>query len=673
MSQIENKIIELRNLLNHYNHQYYHHSTSEISDFEFDKLLEELISLEKSNPEYFDPNSPSQRVGGNINKNFETIEHDHPMLSLSNSYSIDEIEAFDKRIKSSINEEIEYVVELKYDGVAISIKYIDGEFVQALTRGDGSKGDNVSDNVRTINSIPLKLIGNDFPKEFDIRGEIYLPKEQFERLNKEKEAAGEEMYANARNTASGSLKLQDSSEVSKRKLNCYLYYLAGNNFNFNTHFESIENAKSWGFRTPTKSKNMIKKCSSIEEVKKFIDYWDKERFNLPFEIDGIVIKVNNREQQASLGMTAKSPRWAVAYKFPAEQVSTKLLSIEYQVGRTGAITPVANLSPVQLGGTTVKRASLHNADIIEKLDLHEGDYVFVEKGGEIIPKIVGVELSKRPDNTSKTSFIQQCPECGTELVRNEGEAQHFCPNQNQCPPQIKGGFEHFISRKAMDIDGIGPETIDLLFENNLIKDFADLYQLKKAELLSLDRMAEKSVNNLISGIEASKNQPFEKVLFALGIKHIGETVAKKLVKAFKTIDSLSDASFDEIVEVDDIGEKIAGTILFYFKNENNKLLIEKLKASGLIFYSETEEISETNQTLNGKAFVVSGVFSKVSRNEIKDLIEKHGGKNTGSISSKTSYVLAGENMGPSKLAKAEKLGIPIISENDFLDMIEYDR
>ena len=674
MSQVKDKIESLRDQINHLNHKYYNESVSELSDFDFDQLLQELIDLEKAHPEYNDPNSPSQRVGGSINKNFNTVSHDYPMLSLSNSYSIEDIEAFDKRVRTAVEQEVEYIVELKYDGVAISLKYENGNFIQAVTRGDGSKGDEVNDNVRTINTVPLKLRGNDFPDEFVIRGEIYLPKKEFNRLNQEREASGEELYANARNTASGSLKLQDSAEVAKRNLNCYLYYLTGKQLRFDTHIESIEKANAWGFRTPKQEDNMIAKCSSVQEVIEFINYWDKKRHDLSFEIDGIVIKVNQRWQQEMLGMTVKSPRWAIAYKFPAEQVSTKLLSVEYQVGRTGAITPVANLNPVSLGGTTVKRASLHNADIIEKLDLHYNDEVFVEKGGEIIPKIVGVKTESRSNESKAVDFIEECPECNTPLFRNEGEAQHFCPNQENCPPQAKGAFEHFISRKAMNIEGIGPETIDLLFENKLITDFSDLYQLSLGDVLSLDRMAEKSANNLLEGIEKSKEQPFEKVLFGIGIKHVGETVAKKLCKAFKTIDALMAASFEEIVAVDDIGDKIAGTIIFYFKDEKKVALIHKLKSLGLKFEKEAnEEDNQQSNKLEGKSFVVSGVFSVLSRNEIKDLIEKNGGKNVGSISKKTSYVLAGDKMGPSKLEKATQLGLSIISEDDFLDMIGYDR
>lgn len=671
MSNINEQIENLRKELNRHNHLYYVDSNPEISDFEFDKLLEQLISLEKQYPEYYDANSPTQRVGGTISKDFETVQHRYPMLSLSNSYSIDDIRDFDNRIRKVTEDQFEYVLELKYDGVAIGLAYQNGELVRAVTRGDGTQGDDVTFNVRTIKSIPLKLSGNDFPSDFEIRGEIYLSKENFEKLNEEKIQNGETPYANARNTASGTLKLQDSSEVARRNLDCYLYFLLGEDLNFDNHFQSILKAKDWGFKIPMVEKRMIEKTNSVDGIIDFINYWDKHRFDLPFEIDGIVIKVNTYSTQEELGFTAKSPRWAVAYKFQAEQACTQLNSVTYQVGRTGAITPVANLEPVLLAGTTVKRASLHNADQIEKLDLHLMDQVYVEKGGEIIPKIVGVNLDLRKSNAEKINFIETCPECETPLVRTEGEAQHFCPNDNFCPPQIKGKMEHFISRKAMNIDGIGPETIELLFEKNLIENISDLYYLKYEDVILLDRMADKSVQNLLKGIEESKQKPFEKVLFALGIRHVGETVAKKLAKHYKSIDALREAAFESLVEVDEIGEKIAGTVVFYFKDEKNLNIIEKLRNAGLQFELIEDNSQPASNLLEGKSLVVSGVFHRVSRNDMKALIETNGGKNVGSISAKTSYVVAGENMGPSKLEKAQNLNIPILSEDEFLEMINY--
>ena len=671
MESVKDRIEKLRTELNHHNHKYYVESSPEISDFEFDKLLEQLISLEKENPEFFDVNSPSQRVGGAVSKEFNTVKHKYPMLSLSNSYSIDDIRDFDNRIQKVITEEYEYVLELKYDGVAIGLTYENGKLVQALTRGDGTQGDDITNNVRTIQTIPLELKGSDYPVNFEIRGEIYLSKDNFNRLNEEKAKKNEPLYANARNTASGSLKLQDSKEVAKRHLDCYLYFLLGESLTFDNHYQSILKAKDWGFKIPSVADRMIEKTNTIDGIIDYIQYWDEKRHDLPFEIDGIVIKVNTYSKQEALGFTAKSPRWAVAYKFKAEQVSTQLNSVSYQVGRTGAITPVANLEPILLAGTTVKRASLHNADQIEKLDLHLNDQVYVEKGGEIIPKIVGVDLKARKGDAQKVIFIDNCPECNTELVRTEGEAQHFCPNDASCPPQIKGKMEHFIARKAMNIDGMGPETIDLLFDNNLVNNISDLYSLKYEDLILLERMADKSVQNLLKGVEESKNQPFEKVLFALGIRHVGETVAKKLARHFKSIDQLMAASFDELVDVDEIGDKIAGTLVYHFKDEENLNIISSLKESGLNFEIIVDESEPAGDSLSGKSIVVSGVFSKVSRNEIKDLIEKNGGKNVGSISSKTSFIVAGENMGPSKLQKAEKLNISILSEDDFLEMINY--
>ena len=663
---IKQKILSLSKEINLHNYNYYVKSAPVISDFEFDQMLKELEALEAQHPQYAFDNSPTKRVGGDITKKFNTVKHRYPMLSLSNTYSQDEIKDWEERIKKLSEGDITYVCELKYDGVAIGIRYVDGQLSQAVTRGDGTQGEEVTTNVKTIKTIPLSL-GENVPADFEIRGEIFFPLDHFEALNKRREEAGEELYANPRNTASGTLKLQDSKVVAERGLDCYLYGVYGEDLGFDAHSEAVFAAEKWGFKTPDPSKKMIANCKSIVEIMDFINYWDKERSKLPFEIDGIVIKVDHYDQQEELGYTAKSPRWAIAYKFKAESVSTKLNEVTYQVGRTGAITPVANLEPVLLAGTTVKRASLHNQDQIEKLDLHIGDSVYVEKGGEIIPKITGVDMSERANAGAVVNFIQNCPECNTELVRKEGEAQHYCPNEAGCPPQIKGRIEHFISRRAMDIDGLGPETIDLLYNEGLIKNYADLYELTFTQFVNLERMADKSANNAISSIEASLQVPFERVLFALGIRHVGETVAKKLAKHFKTVENLANASFDELVDVNEIGEKIAISIQEFFMEEENQQIIQRLKAIGIHF--EIEESGEVKDTLNGLTFVISGVFEKVSRNELKELIEQNGGKNTGSISAKTSYLVAGENMGPAKLAKAEKLGVKIISEDDFLAMI----
>ncbi len=664
--QAQDRIAFLTAELNHHNHLYYVESNPIISDFEFDTLLKELQDLETQFPQFASELSPTKRVGGDITKKFETVVHRYPMLSLSNSYSEEEIVDWEQRLKKLADGPIEYVCELKYDGVAIGIRYENGKFTRAVTRGDGTQGEDVSANVKTIRSIPLSLKGN-FARDFEIRGEIFFPRKNFDALNAQREELGEPMFANPRNTASGTLKLQDSKVVAERGLDCYLYGVYGEDIQFESHWDSVQGVKDWGFKTPPESLNYIRKTSSIEGIMEFIHYWDKERYNLPFDIDGIVIKVNNYLQQQDLGFTAKSPRWAIAYKFKAERVSTVLEEVTYQVGRTGAITPVANLKPVQLGGTTVKRASLHNADQIEKLDLHALDTVYVEKGGEIIPKIVGVDVSKRNAGAKRLEFIHACPECGGELFRREGEAQHFCGNDLACPPQVKGRMEHFISRKAMNIDGLGAETIDLLYQKGLAKTVDDLYDLTFDQVVNLERMADKSANNLLQGIQASKQVPFERVLFALGIRFVGETVAKKLAQAFRNIDTIASATYEQLIAVDEIGEKIAISVQNYFADERAKRTIDRLKAAGLQF--EMEEVVLASDKLAGKTFVVSGVFSQFSRDEIKDLIEKNGGKNVGSISAKTSFVLAGENMGPAKLEKASSLGVPIISETDFIEMI----
>jgi len=678
---IRHKIEALSNKIEEHNYNYYVLSHPTISDFEFDKLLEELSDIEKQYPEYLSPDSPSQRVGGQITKEFKTVKHKYQMLSLGNTYNEDDLRDFDDRIRKAGLSEFEYVCELKYDGVSISLTYINGLLTQAVTRGDGEKGDDVTANVKTIRSIPLKLRGKGFPDEFEIRGEIFLPKKEFIRINDElksqliEEGYGEEeifekQFKNPRNAASGTLKMQDSKVVAGRRLDCYLYAVLGKDLPFETHYESLHEAKKWGFKVSAD----MEKCSSIDGLIKYLEKWDKKRHSLNVETDGVVIKINSFDYQKKLGFTAKSPRWAIAYKFKATQVSTVLESISYQVGRTGAITPVANLRPVQLAGTTVKRASLHNADIIEKLDVRVGDTVFVEKGGEIIPKIIAVDLSKRSsdlfsESSHPTIYITNCPECNTKLVRSEGEANHYCPNELGCPPQLKGKMEHFVSRKAMDIDSLGAETIAQLYDAGLVKTIADLYELKKEELLKIDRMAEKSANNLLDGVRVSNAVPFERVLFALGIRHIGETTAKKLAYYFKNIDSLKNATLDQLLEVGDIGERTAQTIVDYFADRRSAEIISKLKHAGLQFELSEEQLTTTTEKLKDLTFVVSGVFSKFSRDEIKKTIEQSGGKNTGSISGKTSFVLAGENMGPEKLKKAEKLGVPVISEEDFIKMI----
>ncbi len=659
------EIEELSKEIERHNYLYYVQSAPEISDYDFDMMLKRLQDLEEKFPQYAFDHSPTKRVGGDITRKFETVKHRYPMLSLSNTYSQEEIEDWVNRISKTIDGAIHFVCELKYDGVAIGIQYENGVLTRAVTRGDGEQGENVTTNVKTIRSIPLKLRG-DYPNDFEIRGEIYFPLANFEALNREREEIGEQLFANPRNTASGTLKMQNSSVVAQRGLDCMLYGVYGYS-GAESHLESVHHAAKWGFKVPTEKKREIERASDLNGVMDFINYWDKERANLPFEIDGVVIKVDSYDQQEELGSTAKSPRWAIAYKFKTERVETTLESVVYQVGRTGAITPVANLSPVQLGGTTVKRASLHNADQIGKLDLHIGDSVFVEKGGEIIPKIVGVNEDKRKIGAQKVIFIDECPECHSKLTRNEGEAQHYCPNDTVCPPQLKGKVEHFISRKAMNIDGLGSETVELLFDKGLIRNYADIYELNYDQLIELDRMAEKSVNNLMQGIQASLDVPYEKVLYALGIRFVGETVAKKLARALKNIENLINAGFDELIAVDEIGEKIANSILSFFSNEDNIRLVERLKNYGLQF--EVEEVASASDKFEGLSFVVSGVFNAFSRKELKDLIESNGGKNVGSISGKTSYVVAGENMGPSKLKKASDLGVKIISEDDFIAML----
>jgi len=673
-----NRIEFLSYEIEKHNHNYYVLSQPSIEDYEFDMLLEELITLEKQFPEFLTKHSPTQRVGGSVTKDFMQVKHKYPMLSLGNTYSEKEIIEFDNRIRKIIEHPFEYVCELKFDGVAIGLTYEYGTLVKAVTRGDGVQGDDVTANVKTIRSIPLKLKGN-YPDKFEIRGEIFYPHQGFYNLNKERLSNNEQPFANPRNAASGTLKTMDSAEVAKRPLDCFLYILHGEQLPHKTHYDNLQEAKQWGF----KISEHIKLCNTIEDILGFIHEWDKNRKQLPFDIDGIVIKVNASTDQEILGFTAKSPRWAISYKFKAEQANTILNSISYQVGRTGSITPVANLEPVLLAGTTVKRASLHNSDIIEKLDIRLGDTVFVEKGGEIIPKIIGVDLSKRLEDFVPVIYIEHCPECNTPLIRKEGEANHYCPNEYACPPQIKGRIEHFISRKAMNIDSLGEGKIELLFDKGLIQDVSDLYKLQYADLFGLEKILpaldgkkertlsfkEKTVENILKGIEESKSISFERVLFGIGIRYVGETVAKKLASHFKTMEKLILADFEELISVDEIGDKIAQSIIDFFSHNRNIELIKNLYLSGLQLSLEESEMKNISEKLNGKSFVVSGVFQNHSRDEIKGLIEKHGGKNVSSISKKTDYVLAGENMGPSKLAKAENLGVPIISENDFEQMI----
>lgn len=658
------EILKLRDELSQHNYKYYVLDEPSITDFEFDIKLKQLQALELKHPEYYDASSPTLRVGGEVTKNFDTVVHAQRMYSLDNSYSKEDLMDWETRLQKVIDGPIQYTCELKYDGASISLTYEDGLLTQALTRGDGTQGDNVTANVKTIKSVPLKLQG-DYPEKFEIRGEIVLPFEGFKILNEEKLAAGEEPYKNPRNTASGSLKLQDSSEVAKRPLECLLYSIVGENTGIKTQFDNLDKARSWGFKVPT-----IAKCTnSIEGVLEFVNYWDIHRHELPYETDGVVVKVNSLFQQAELGYTAKAPRWAMAYKFKSEQVSTQLEHISYQVGRTGAITPVANLKPVALAGTVVKRASLHNADQIEKLDVRIDDWVYVEKGGEIIPKIMAVDLGRRPQNSSKTDYIKSCPECETPLVRKEGEAQHYCPNDEGCPPQIIGRIQHYISRKALDIEGLGGETVALLVNEGLINDYADLYELTADQIIHLERMAQKSADNLVFGVQASKEVPFERVLFGLGIRYVGETVAKKLAKHYKSIQALSEATLEDLETVDEIGVKIAESVVDFFKNEANIRRVSRLILYGLQLELSEEALSNQTTHLQGLRFIVSGVFETVSRDQLKALIDSNGGKVVSSISAKTSYVVAGANMGPSKRDKAERLKVPIISEQEFLNMI----
>lgn len=666
MDNILLKIKQLRKELEEHNYNYYVKSNPTISDFEFDEKMKELQDLENKYPDFFDPNSPTQRVGNDINKAFKQVKHIYPMLSLGNTYSKEEVADFYNRISKTLNEPFDVVCELKFDGTSVSLIYENGELLRAVTRGDGEKGDDITTNVRTIRTIPLHLQGDDFPSFFEIRGEILMPWNVFERLNKEREKEEEPLFANPRNATSGTIKLQNSAEVAKRNLDAYLYYLLGENVPSDSHYENLQKIKKWGFKVSKE----VAKCKNLNEIFEFIDKWDIERKNLPVATDGIVLKVDSLKQQQLLGLTAKSPRWAIAYKFQAERAETRLNSISYQVGRTGAITPVANLDPVQLSGTIVKRASLHNSDIIEDLDLHIGDMVYVEKGGEIIPKITGVNKEARILIGDKVKFITRCPECGTLLIRKEGEAAHYCPNETNCAPQIKSKIEHFISRKAMAIDGIGEETINLLYNQKLIKNYADLYKLTITNIASLERMGEKSAQNIINSLENSKNVPFERVLFALGIRYVGETVAKKLAYSLHSIEAIQTASFEDLKNIDEIGEKIAESVVLFFKDEKNIQLIEELKQIGLKFQIDEEKLQNKTNKLNGKTFVISGTFSLHSRDEYKDIIVNNGGKNTSSISTKTDFILAGENMGPAKLQKAQTFSIKIISEEEFLDLLK---
>ena len=660
------RIYELRELLHKYNNLYYVQNAPVISDIEFDQLMHELINLEEKHPELYDPNSPTQRVGSDLSKGFEQAEHRYPMLSLDNTYNEQEVRDFFQRVSSLLNEPFEICCELKYDGLSISLIYEDGKLVQAVTRGDGVKGDIVTDNVRTIKSVPLVLQKGSYPRNFEIRGEVLMPWTSFEMLNAERERQEEPLFANPRNAASGTLKLQNPQEVSRRQLDSYLYYLLGEQLPCDGHYENMMEAAKWGFKVS----DHMKKCTTIEEVLDYINYWDTERKNLPVATDGIVLKVNSLRQQRNLGFKAKSPRWAIAYKFQAERQLTRLNSVSYQVGRTGAVTPVANLDPVQLSGTIVKRATLHNADIIKGLDLHVGDMVYVEKGGEIIPKITAVDLDSRSLLMGDpVKFADVCPECGTKLIRYEGEAAYYCPNAISCPPQIKGRIEHFVSRKAMNIDGLGTETIDLFYQAGLIKDIADLYTLKAIDICRLEGLGEKSAVSIVHGIEDSKKVPFERVLFAIGIRFVGETVAKILARAFKSMEALENATMEQLTAVNEIGTKIAQSIVSFFADERSRALVNRLKEFGLQMELAQEEQDGGTDLLKDKTIVISGVFNHHSRDEYKALIERHGGKNSGSISAKTSFVLAGDNMGPAKREKAQELGVRLVSENEFLEMI----
>ncbi len=675
-NDIKTQINALTQALNQHNHSYYVLNNPTISDYAYDELMQELLTLENEHPEFKDPDSPTQRVGSDLSNDFTQITHQYPMLSLGNTYNESEIADFYQRVSRSIGDDIEYVCELKYDGTSISLSYENGKLKHAVTRGDGEKGDDVTSNVKTIKSIPLKLKG-DYPANFEVRGEIFMPIAEFLKTNELREIEGEAPFANARNAAAGSLKMKKSAEMAKRKLDCLLYYMLGSELPANLHSQNLEKARSWGFKIP----EHYKICKSLAEIYDFINYWDKERYNLPFEIDGIVIKVNDINLQNELGYTAKTPRWAISYKFKAEEACTQLLSVDYQVGRSGRITPVANLKPVQLAGTTVKRASLHNADIIAQLDLHEKDMVYVEKGGEIIPKITRVEMSSRHPMSAPVRFIAHCPQCNTPLIRPDGEAAHLCPNDKVCPPQLKAKIEHFVSRKALNIDSFGEQVVDLLFEKGLVRDVSDIYHLNYDNLIGIARLSddeenktlfsfkEKSTQNLLHGIAQSKQVPFANVLFGLGIKHVGATVAKTLTKTFHTIDKLSNATLDELTALDDIGPKVAQSVIDYFTDSNNSALIDRLKASGLKF--ESEAPTQNNGKFNGLSFVISGTFATFSRDELKNTIEHNGGKNLSGVSAKTSYLVAGENTGPSKLAKAEKLKVKIISETDFIDLLEH--
>ncbi|MFO8021221.1 MAG: NAD-dependent DNA ligase LigA [Perlabentimonas sp.] len=660
------RVNKLREELNRHNHLYYVKAQPEISDFEYDALLKELESLEKEHPELADENSPTQRVGSDISQGFKQVKHKYPMLSLANTYSKEEIEDFHTRIGKSLSQNWEYVCELKYDGTAIGLTYKKGKLTQAITRGDGVQGDDVTANVKTIRSIPLTLTGNDYPDEFEIRGEVLMPHKVFEQINKLRQEQGEAPFANPRNAAAGTLKLLDPKIVARRNLDCFLYFVLGQNLPFTNHYQNLQKAKDWGFKVP----NHIKLCESINDVFSFIESWDEGRRELPFDIDGVVIKVNSHTQQKQLGYTAKTPRWAISYKFKAEQAKTKLRSVDFQVGRTGAITPVANLEPVLLAGTTVKRASLHNADQMANLDIRLNDNVIVEKGGEIIPKIVAVDFNDRESDSSPLEFITHCPQCGAELIRPTGEAKHYCPNQAGCPPQLKGRVIHFVSRKAMNIDGLGEETIELLFSKGLVNDISDLYSLTYNQLIELDRFADKSAKNIISSIEKSKEAPFHKVLFGLGIRYIGETTARKLASHFGLLNRLKEATFDQLFEVDEVGERIAQSIIDFFADEKNILLIERLQKAGLKFEAHQSANAQEGGKLKGNSVVISGTFSRVSRDELKELVMKNGGKVLSAVSSNTSLLVAGEKMGPAKLDKARKLGVQIISEDDFFKMIE---
>lgn len=667
MTEVEAKkrIEKLTREIEQHNYNYYVLSQPVISDYDFDMLLKELIDLEKKFPQLASPDSPTQRVGGEVTKEFKTVKHKYPMMSLGNTYSEEELKDFDERVKKAIGDNFEYVCELKFDGVAIGLTYKNGKFVQGVTRGDGVQGDDVTTNVRTIKSVPLKLKGADYPDEFEIRGEILMLRKVFDRINAERIEIGEVPFANPRNSASGTLKMQDSAEVAKRSLDCYLYSMYGENLPHTTHYDSLKKAREWGF----KISEHVARCKNLKQVFEYIDEWEKGREKLPFDIDGVVMKVNSFRHQEELGYTAKAPRWAISYKYKAQSVSTKLKSISYQVGRTGAITPVANLEPVLLSGTTVKRASLFNADQIEKLDIRVGDMVFVEKGGEIIPKITAVDLKSRPQGLRKTQYITHCPECGTELIRKEGEANHYCPNEAGCPPQIKGKLEHFASRKAMNIDGFGSETVELLFSENLVHNIADIYDLKKEQVEELERMGEKSAANLINGIEKSKEVPFERVLFALGIRYVGDTVAKKLARYFKTLDKIISADEEQLLETPEVGEKIAESVVAFFKEKKNITVIDRLKNAGLRLEIVADANTVSSNKLKGMTIVATGTLKNYKRDQIKETIEQHGGKAASSVSSKTSWVLAGDEPGENKISKAKELGVKIISEEEFQQMI----